>query len=91
MSGDPQPCRFQFSIRNALIATAYLAIWCANWTYYKHHAYAKVHNAALDWLFVFLLAALPAAFVGALAGRHWFGLACAAASGFGVLLWIIVE
>ena len=79
--------RFQFSVRNALIATAWLAVWFANWKYFRGRN-PRPFTIPL-FMFVFLLASMPAAAVGALIGEHRIGLLCAAASGVGLVAWVL--
>jgi hypothetical protein len=78
--------RFQFSTRNALIATAWAAVFLANaasiW-----RAPRSLNGLLFDSLGEFLLIAPPAAIVGALAGRPWLGFMCGAASAVMSVAW----
>jgi hypothetical protein len=78
--------RFQFTMRNALIAMTLLTIWCA-----VNALDLRSRNAPqplpLVIFSLFLKVTLPAGAFGALLGRPWFGLACGAVGAGAYLLW----
>jgi hypothetical protein len=84
--------RFQFSVKNALLATMWFVFWCVNWRFggsiewiYSLWNQPSWVETAEKHVFLFLLAGLPAAFIGALSGRHIHGLLCGVASGLAVV------
>jgi hypothetical protein len=84
------PNRFQFTVRNALIATTLLAIWFA----LVASVPTRIPNVrgalAIFMALSFVMGMLPAMALGALFGRPWFGALCGAASVGGLLLWSVL-
>ena len=81
--------RIQFSARNALIVTAWTAIYFA----YAVHCWNTRHSIGgliHDSLGEILLVAPPAAIVGALAGRPWLGFLCGLASGLASIAYLLL-
>jgi hypothetical protein len=82
--------RFQFGIRNGLISVAWVATWFGAWGFERwiEEATPPPHL----WLSIvatFLLIALPAVAIGALAGRHLLGWACGTASAVGYIFYVM--
>jgi hypothetical protein len=86
---DDQPRKLQFSLRNSLVATAWIAAWSANWVW-GNSQIDRPSGQFAECVFAAFLVGLPAAAVGALAGRHGLGVACGLASGGASTLWILL-
>jgi hypothetical protein len=69
---------FQFSVKNALLATGFIAAWMAGFTLFDDSRSPSLAP-------VFLLFSMPSAALGALVGRPWLGLTLGV-GGFAVVL-----
>jgi hypothetical protein len=80
--------RYQFSMRNALVATAWLAVLFANlgWSYAVQDG---VYGFWGVCLWAALLAGPPAAATGALLGRPLTGFLCGLSSALVLVLWCL--
>jgi hypothetical protein len=77
--------KLQFSRRNVLIATAWAAVFCANWVLARR---SPSYQSLLDgYLMAGLIYVPPSAMVGALAGRHLLGVCCGLAGIAALFLW----
>ena len=74
--------RFQFSLKNVLVATALVAVWCA--LFAAHSVFVRDVAAPLSWPLAYsyfsFMVWLPAVAVGALFGRLALAATCGAAS-----------
>jgi hypothetical protein len=75
---------FQFSVRNALWATFFAAVWCANVR--LNMAIFRLHFPWGEYFTHFILISMPAAVLGSVLGRPAFGLACGVASAVAALV-----
>lgn len=83
------PNKLQFTVRNALIATTIMAVWFALMASVPTR-FPNVRGAFVVMLGVGLvMGTLPAAAVGALFGRLWFGAVCGATGVGGLIIWTL--
>ena len=78
--------RFHFTTRNALLATTFVALWCAIAAWDLNYLESP-SSVPVRLLSLFVKISMPAAVFGALLGRPWFGLACGVAGAGGYLAW----
>ena len=71
---DSSARRFRFSLRNALIATAWLAAWCGTWMWGWSMRDAGGSSDLAEMVFAALLTALPSVAVCALPGDTYWDL-----------------
>jgi hypothetical protein len=77
--------RLQLSVRNALIAMTWAAVWLANWALAQQRYYSLGFG---ELAFVTFMVMPPAALVGAIAGRPLLGFLCGAASAAALVAWL---
>jgi len=77
--------RFQFSTRNALIATFWLAVFCATLAR-SDDFYSTMSSDYAQVTLISLVVAPPAAAAGAMFGHPRIGLLCGLASTLAILL-----
>jgi hypothetical protein len=80
--------RFRFSTGNALLATFWIAVWCAA-IGAGNKPFMLFGGVVASAIFTFLLLVPPAAAVGSICGRPLLGLACGFASFVAMMLWML--
>lgn len=78
--------RIQFTTRNVLIATMWIAVWCAG-VGAGNKPFMLLGPFVAQAVWVFLLIVPPAAAVGAMCDRSKLGLACGLSSFAAQMLW----
>ncbi len=77
--------KFQFRLRDLIIATTWAAVFFANWVLARR---SESYRDFLDgYLFASLIYIPPSAIVGALAGRHLLGILCGLAGMTAIFFW----